>query len=153
MLGQMRKRQWLLVAIAVIGSACTGTPEKTYPGPERPLREVAVLQETSDAQVLEIDGGRVSGYSFALLPGTHDLLLRVRIYTQAPNMNWTIWSYCRVRLDAAAGERYQAVVRVQKEVASGLSEKVKMEIGIAGNDDRMRAEAYTCTGKRPSAGK
>lgn len=57
---------------------------KTYPGPELPPNEIAAIQETTGATVLEIDVERVSGYTLALLPGTHDLLLRVRIYTNAP---------------------------------------------------------------------
>ena len=98
---------------------------------------------------MEVDGVRVTSSSLALLPGTHDLLLRVQINTQAPNVNWKVWTYCRVGLDAVAGEQYKSVVRVEKEIASGLSEKVTMVIGIAGVDGRMRAQAYTCTGKRP----
>jgi hypothetical protein len=147
----MWTRFWLLAGLVAAG-ACAGPPERTYPGPERPLQEVAVLRATSGASVMEIDGARVSAYSFALLPGLHELLLRVRIYTQAPNVDWKIWSYCRVRLDAIAGERYESVVRVQKQVASSLSEKVAMEIGIAGADGRMKSAAYTCTGSRPPAG-
>lgn len=153
MLGFMWTRVWLLWASSALATACVGAPEATYAGPERPLAEVALLQETPGVSVMEIDGARVSGYSFALLPGTHDFVLRVRISSQVPNVDWTIWSYCRVRLDAAAGQRYESVVRVQKEIAPNLSEKVTMEIGVAGADGEMRTLAHSCTGKRPSARK
>ena len=70
----MWTRLRLLAALSVLVNGCASAPERTYSGPEQPLSEVAVLHATTGADILEIDGTPVSSYSFALLPGTHDIL-------------------------------------------------------------------------------
>jgi len=138
---------WVLsLGIAV---ACAGAPKQSYAGPELPRSEIAVLRETSNAIVMAIDNGRVSGTSWALLPGRHELLLQVRIYTQSLNMNYTVWSYCRVTLIAVAGEGYVSRVRTRKEAAPGISDRVKMEVGIADSEGLLRAVPSSCSPERP----
>ena len=83
------------------------------------------------------------------MPGPHEVWLRVRIFTQAPNVNWEIWSYCRMTLLAVGGEEYVSRVRIRKEVEHGLSERVKMEVGIADSRGIMHAVPDFCSAKRP----
>lgn len=134
------------MAIAV---ACAGTPTQTYPGPPLSEAEVAILEDGPDAAVLVIDDTETWGSSWALLPGPHRFLVRFRLYTTAPNVNWTIWSYCWVELTALAGEQYATRVRVEKELAPGLSERVKMEIGIADGQGVLRGLPWSCQPRRP----
>ena len=61
----------LRVASISLVVACAGPPTKTYPGPELPRSDVALLKDASDATVLAIDGVRPSGSSWFLLPGPH----------------------------------------------------------------------------------
>lgn len=136
-----------LLALLELAAACAPTP--MYPGPERPASEVALLRGSSNASIHAIDGVHVAGVSWALLPGEHEVWLRVRIVTHAPNMQWDVWSYCRVPLRAVAGEEYVGRVRTHKEIAPGLAEKVTIEIGIADSQGAMGALAAGCSGKRP----
>lgn len=144
-----KRALWAIALTCVVFGLACSTPKQNYPGPPRPAEEIAVLTETSNASVIEIDGESVSGNSWALLPGPHQVLMHVRTQTGAPNMNWTIWSYCQARFDAKAGERYQSVVRMRKEVAPGLKERVRMEVGVVDAEEVMRGWAFGCDGKRP----
>jgi hypothetical protein len=139
------------ILLSILSFACAGSPQPIYPGPERPIEEVATLRGSTNASILEIDGERVSGFggSYALLPGTYEVLMRIQIITDAPNMRWNAWSYCFARLEALAGESYVGRVRVRKEVAPGLSEKVEMEAGIADSAGALRAPVQACSGDRP----
>ena len=142
-------KQALGAAAITAAVACVGTPTQTYPGPPLPQADVALLKETPETAVLTIDGVETYGSSWSLMPGSHEVLVRFRIFSTAPNVNWTIWSYCRVVLAAVAGEEYVALVRVRKEVAPGLSDKVTMEIGIADDESILRGRARSCLPKRP----
>ena len=139
----------LWVGPIILAVACGCAPTQTYPGPALPRSEVALLKDTSNASVLAIDGAPASGMSWTLLPGSHDVLLHVRVFTQVPNVEWTIWTYCRVSLIAVAGEEYLSRVRIRKEVAPGLSEQVKMEVGIADAAGALQAVAHSCSPNRP----
>jgi hypothetical protein len=140
---------FIVVAAALLG--CNATPRPTYPGPQRPLTEVAVLRDSSDASILEIDGEQVSGTAWTLLPGPHDLLMRVRVFTDAPNVNWTIWSYCRARMIAVAQMEYVSRVEMRKEVAPGLADRVQMQVSVFDAAGEAQALVHTCTGKRPKS--
>ena len=130
--------------------ACGGAPTQTYAGLPRPPGEVARLQDATDAGILEIDRERVSGGSWTLLPGTHEVLVRFRIHTDAPNMNWAIWTYCWVVLPADAGKSYTSVVRVRKEIIGpSISDKVTMEIGIADAQGVLQGLPRSCVPTRP----
>ena len=137
----------------MLNLACAAVPVQTYPGAERPSSEIAVLRQTARASAMTLDGDAVRGSAWAVLPGTHEVLLRVRIYTQAPNMNWTAWTHCYVRFEAVAGEHYESVVRVTKETAPGLVEKVEMEMGIAAVTGGLVGKARSRSAKRPSTGR
>ena len=106
-------------------------------------------RQASRATVMSLDQKDVSGSAWALLPGWHDAMLRVRIFSQAPNMHWTVWAYCRVRFEVEAGKQYESVVRVTKETAPGLAEKLEMEIGIVDAEGTLLAKAHSCSGKPP----
>jgi hypothetical protein len=129
--------------------ACSGVPTQTYPGPERARAEVALLRESTDANVIGLDGERTSGSSWLLLPGSHEVLLRVRLDTQAPNTNWTIWSYCGVVLDASAGGDYSSRVRTRKEVTVGLADRVALEVGIVDAHGALTTP-HSCSPRRPT---
>ena len=143
-------RKALTAAAMAVAVACARAPQQTYPGPPLPLAEVAVLKDGSEAAVLEIDGVQVSGSSWTLMPGPHEVLVRFRIFTEVPNVNWTIWSYCRIELPADAGEEYVTRVRLRKEIAPGLSEKVAIELGIADGEGVLRGALGSCLPKRPA---
>jgi hypothetical protein len=64
-------------------------------------------------------------------------------------MRWNAWSYCWLTLDAIAGESYVARVRLRKEVAPGLAEKVQLEAGIADSAGVLKAPILRCSGKAP----
>ena len=113
------------------------------------MSEVAILRPGSNASVFAIDGQRLSGGAWSLLPGRHEVWLRVRIYSQAPNMNWTIWSYCRSVFNAVGGQEYGSRVRTTREIAPGPDEKVKMEIGITSANDALIAPAIRCDAAAP----
>lgn len=142
------RRVVLWVALAV-SLSCAGHPTATYPGPELPRAEVAILRGSANARVLAIDDTTVSLGSWSLLPGPHTIWLQVRVFTEAPNVNWTIWSYCTLTLRAIAGEEYTSRVRMQKEVVPGLADNVKMEIGIADSQEILRAAVNSCVADRP----
>ena len=130
---------------------CAGAPQQTYSGPARPADEVAILRSSINASVLEIDGTPVTGFggAWALLPGKHEILLRIQVLTDAPNMRWNAWSYCRLTLDAIAGENYVSRVRMRKEIAPGLAEKVELEAGVADASGALTAPVLQCSAKRP----
>ena len=146
---QLRYSAGLAVLLAI---GCLG-PQQRYSGPERPRAETALLTATSDALVVAIDGASASGGSWAVLPGHHRVWLRVRIFTQSPNMNWTVWSYCQVDFDALASESYETRVRTRKEVASGLSDRVQMEVGISDAGGTLRGVPNYCQAERPDLSK
>lgn len=136
--------------IWIVGCATIGCgPTKLYPGPQRPDSEVALLQASSEARVIAIDDAPVMGSSWTLLPGRHDVWLRVRLFSQAPNMHWTVWSYCNAAFLAEPGSTYSTRVRAKKEIGSGLSERIEMEVGIADSDGALHAAVQTCTAERP----
>jgi hypothetical protein len=140
-------------AAVVLLQACAGAPIQTYPGPPRPAAEVALLRAGPDGAIAEIDGAKTSGSAWALLPGSHEIRVNYRIYTTAPNMSWTIWTYCWVVLPAEAGQSYQTVVRVSKQVVSpSVSDNVKMEIGIADASGLLVGLPAACVAKRPRPG-
>jgi hypothetical protein len=114
------------------------------------MQEVAVLQATTGAGVVEVDGVSTSGYLLALLPGPHEFLLRVRLQPRGTGEDSQRWSYCRVRLELEAGERYRSVAQLQKEVVSRLATG-KVDVGIAGADGRLRARADSCSEEHPTA--
>ncbi len=142
------------VTLALLGTfasvaGCTVAPTQLYSGAPRPRAEVAMISEGTNASILEIDGKQTSGRTWALLPGDHELLIRVRIHTTVPNVNWTVWSYCSVPLTAIAGEEYAARVRVRQELESGLADRVQMEVGVEDRAAVLVAVPLSCTGKRP----
>ena len=136
-------------AALVASVACVGTPTQTYPGPPLPPEKVVVLRETSEGAILAIDGVEAWGSSWSVMPGPHELLVRFQIFTTAPNMNWTVWSYCWIALQTVAGERYVTVVRMRKEIAPRISEELNMEIGIADGDGILRGVPHSCVPKKP----
>lgn len=147
----MSVRKTAAIAVAV---ACASAPTQTYPGPPRPPVEVALLRDGTDAGIVAIDGVSASGGWWSLLPGSHEVMVHFRIQTDAPNMNWTIWTYCWVVLPAEAGESYQSVVRVRKQIVGpSVSDKVTMEVGIADARGILQGLPRSCVPKRPKLGK
>lgn len=66
---------------------------------------------------------------------------------------WTLYSFCQVQFHMAAGQTYKSRVRIVKERAdegaSGLAEKVKMEVGIADEGENTISTMNLCVEKRP----
>jgi len=145
----MRQKSAIAWAVILVAVSCAGQPRQMYPGPELPLDRLAVLRGTTNAGILGIDGKQVSGFSWSLLPGSHSVWLRVRVFTKAPNVDWDVWTYCRADFEAVAGETYVARVRTQEEVAPGFKETVKVQIGITDSEGVFRAAAGQCREKRP----
>ena len=141
-----RGRQILLIGLAL---ACARAPTQMYPGAERPRSETAVLRDRTNAEVLEIDGNRASGNSWSFLPGSHELLVRFRIFTSAPGTKWRISTYWSIPIRAVSGETYQTIVRFQKEVAPELQERVEMEFGVLDSSGEWAAKPASCGPKRP----
>ena len=140
----MDLRKMVVCSMLLVSVSCLGQPVQTYSGPELPLAQVALLRGTSNASILAIDGARVSGFSWSLLPGGHSVWLRVRVFTKAPNVDWDLWTHCRVDFVAVAGEEYVGRVRVREEVSSGFSETVKIQVGIADSEGIFRAAPNEC---------
>lgn len=145
----MRRIPALWIAVSLLVVACTGNPKPMYSGQPRPDAEVATLKGTFKATVIRVDGESVSGTAWALLPGRHEIVQRVRFYTSAPNMNWTVWTYCHTAWSAVAGGQYRSELHTRTETASGLGETVKMEVGVYDATGRLVAQAYSCSGERP----
>jgi len=140
-------------AALAVAAGCAGAPIQTYPGLPRPPDQVALLRAGSEGAISAIDGVGASGSAWSLLPGSHEILVSFRIHTDAPNMNWTIWTYCWVVLPAQAGASYQTVVRISKRVVSpSVSDSVKMEIGIADASGVLVGLPRSCVPERPKPG-
>jgi hypothetical protein len=143
-LGLERISRVSIVGVLAIGLiACAGGavgPAQVYPGPERPASEVAVLQTMSNARVVGIDGAQVSGRSFTLLPGQHEVWL----YIAEPHgqASRTIWSHCRVAFDAEAGQQYQSRLRTRPD---GASHYRRLEPGITDSAGILLAPATGCS--------
>ena len=99
-----------------------------------------------------MDGARVAGFgnALALLPGHHDVFLRVRLHTDTFNMAWTIWTYCRVKLHAEAGREYLSRVEKRTKRMPGLADRVDLEIGIEEVGGTRLHVAHRCSGDRPA---
>jgi hypothetical protein len=128
-----------IAGLAVIGlTACAGGAAPLRTGPE-----VAVLETMSNARVVGIDGVRVSGRAFTLLPGEHDLWM----YIAEPNGRVSkVWSHCRVAFEAKAGERYQSRLRTRPNAAT---HERRLEPGITDADGVLLAPATSCSRFKP----
>jgi hypothetical protein len=148
----MRPCLHLVLALLASGVGCSGTLRQAYPGPERPAAEVAVLRETTQATVWAIDGARAGGFGsgLAILPGYRDVVLRVRLHTATFNVGWTIWTYCRVGLQAKPGTEYLSRVRMRTKRVPGLADRVDLEIGIEEVGGEKVALAHRCSRQPPT---
>ncbi len=108
-----------------------------------------MLRDTANATVIALDGAPVSASAWSLLPGTHELILRVRIFTDAPNMHYTAWTHCHVYHAAEAGQQYTTRVRIEKKIAGDLGEEVTMHIGVTDADGTMLSKSDSCFEARP----
>jgi hypothetical protein len=147
----MRPCPCLALGVLAAALGCSGALKQAYPGPERPATEVGVLRETPQATVWAMDGSRVGGFGsgLAILPGHHDVLLRVRLHTDSFNVGWTIWTYCRVGLQAEPGKQYLSRVRTLTKRLPGLADRVHLEIGIEEVGGEKLALAHRCSGDPP----
>lgn len=143
----MRRTAPTLLVALLLG--CARGPVALYDGPERPPEEVAQLSASTKARVHAIDGERVLGGPWMLLPGRHDVWLKVPLQAQETNMHYQIRAFCRVALEAVAGESYTARVRTHKVRDSGLRSRTQIEVGIADRSDTLRALATGCSPNRP----
>jgi len=130
----------------VVLLGCASGPVHTYPGPPRPPEEVALLSDSAGASVWAIDGSEVSGSKWALLPGEHELYVKINIYPRVASVNFRIRYYCRVLLEATAGAQYVAFIRTWIEMDP--TETLKMERGVAqvGGPETL---AVACSADRP----
>lgn len=149
MLADTKSKLALWLPVIAAFAACAGPPRQMYDGDERPRSEIAILKDSSNAKVIAIDGVRTSGTSWALLSETYDIALRVRVYMQAPGMNWTAWTYCWVSMNAAAGEEYTSQVLLQRELENDMREEVTMVIGVIDAAETLVAQSYRCVADRP----
>jgi hypothetical protein len=141
----------LAAACLVLFVACA-SPTQLYPGPARPPGEVAILVDRPDASVLSINGLPTSGTAWSLLPGAYKVLVKMRIHHAQPNVRYHVYTYCWIAFQAVAGEEYGTRVRLRSETASGVGERLKIEMGIVDRTDELIAIPATCSQKRPSLG-
>jgi hypothetical protein len=135
-------RAWITGLAAIGMTACAGDagPAQVYPGPERPGSEVAVLETMSNARVVGIDGVKVSGRAFTLLPGQHEMWLYI---AQPQGLgSHTVWSHCRVVFEAEAGQRYQSRLRTRSDPATHSR---VLEPGITDSEGVLLAPATGCS--------
>lgn len=93
---------WALLALG----GCVGTkpPQALYAGPERPGTEIAELHGV----VEYVDGQRVSGGKFALLPGCHVVRPPTALgQSSATEAQWMTLPEMHFSLPMRAGYRYQ----------------------------------------------
>jgi hypothetical protein len=128
--------------------ACSSGPEQMYLGPEMARADVAVLGDSAEVSVCAIDGTRTSGSEWALLPGSHRIMVRVRFWPRVSNVNWKIESYCQVELDAEPGTEYVTFVRTR--TVATPTETLKFSIGIMEKGStRPHALGRSCSPTRP----
>lgn len=145
-----RMRRFFVVCVVVVNMGCAMSATRLYDGAELPQSQVVVLLDSSEAGVYAVDGTRTFGSAWTLTPGEHEEWLKVRLRTQVPNVNWTIWSYCRHRLVALSGEEYTARVRTRKTVVHGIADKVQIEVAIVDRAGNAVAAPAACDGERPT---
>jgi hypothetical protein len=144
---QMDLRAAAPIVLSLILLGYTTTPQQAYQGAERPRDEVAVLSDSTEAAVWAIDGARVSGDSWAILPGTHEVILRINFYPQVSNVHWNLRTYCRVTLEATAGSEYLSFIRTRTEMTP--TESLKMSMGIA-DQTGLPTIPKVCSKTRPA---
>lgn len=135
----------LLSVAALALTSCAGGPRgpvQSYPGAERPRSEVAFLQATANARVVGIDGARVSGRSFTLLPGEHEVWIDIAEPHGHASSSWLIWSHCRVSFDAEAGASYQSRLRTRP---APTSHSRQLEPGITDAEGVLLTPADECS--------
>ncbi len=116
----MALRSLLITAVATTLLGCQ-TPIPLYEGPVRPENEVALLAAPGHATILQVDAQDVDRREslFALEPGTHVVLFRVRrtyrdfgrdrATIEASSLTPQFTTYCFITLDMKAGHRYAIV--------------------------------------------
>ena len=144
-------RAWMLCISSLVALACGGPkgPTQLYPGEERRRSEVAVLYTTSNTRVVAIDGAAVSGSSWSLLPGPHEVWLHVGDSPRSPVGDPSLWRYCRATLDAQAGTEYMSLLQSR---GSADTPALQLKPGIADMRGVLVAEAIGCTSQAPDAG-
>jgi hypothetical protein len=137
----------LWVALA----ACTSGPKQLYPGSALPPSEIATLEVAVPYEtfVFAIDGQRTSGDAWSLLPGVHEVWVRMSARGGAPNVIYTGWTYCRMRFEALAGGRYTVATEIRQELATGADWKVTLLASILDAGGETLAQPDRCSGKRP----
>lgn len=146
----LRMRGLFMAFVCVVNIGCATSTTQLYDGSELPRSQVVVLQDSREASVFAVDKARVFGSAWALVPGEHEVWLKVRLHTKVPNVNWRIWSYCRHNLVALAGEEYSTRVRTQTTVAPGIADKLEVEIAIVDRAGGIVAVPVACRDTRPT---
>jgi len=120
------------LAVVLVSAACMGKPTPLYPGPPRPLSEVAVLEAhySASAKIIAIDQRKTRANAFLIEPGVHEVWVYVRGYVYDDLAGAEIRLYCGVRLPLEAGRTYHVRDFHEETVvgAAGTSAQISAQI-------------------------
>ena len=138
-----------IATAAVIG--CASGPTQMYEGSARPRGEVALIARAagSKARVYAIDGEWTSGDGWTLLPGPHEVWVNFQVIRYAGDTTYTIWTYCRIDFEAAAGVGYAVESFATEERLKGADVKTVMGARIRDAGGNSMAYPQLCSGNRP----
>jgi hypothetical protein len=145
-------RRHIVLAIAAV--ACASGPSQLYEGPALPREQIALITRApgGKARVYAIDRSRVSGDSFWVLPGAHSVWVSFQVTRHGGDMTYTIWAYCQIEVETAAGEAYVVHSIATQEQMMGPAVKTQLGAQISNAEGRVVGSALTCSGKRPRLG-
>lgn len=139
----------LFVALQVL--ACASRPVQLYDGPAQPASDVTAITATSrpNTRIFAVDGERVHGSAFHVVPGSHDVWVHLKMHESAGYANYQIWTYCRFRIDATPGASYE--LRSNSEITdTGVSGKHGALSAVLLNvADGTSVSPKHCSGDKP----
>ena len=105
-----------VVVVLLSPLACVTVGRQLYPGEPRPANEIAVVSEDPDSepQIVRIDGSRVFGSEWEILPGNHELVVEATETAGADlpgtGQSQRMWfeARCKIAFRAVAGRTYVA---------------------------------------------
>ena len=142
------------ILLAITAAACASGPSQLYEGPALPREQVALITRApgGKARVHAIDSTRVSGDSFWVLPGDHSVWVNFQVIRHGGDTTYTIWTYCRIDLEATAGDTYVVHSIATQEQMRGAAVKTQLGAKIVDARGKVVGTAQTCSGTRPKLG-
>jgi hypothetical protein len=159
-----RARRATLLLLATVALSSCATPYPLYEGPVRPDQEIAILDGSGNASILQVDGEDMPHFEqvFALEPGAHVVLFRARrthrdgkgtieIATHAPQS----LTQCFVTVEMKAGHRYavRSKIETKKEWAGyprGLHFDSTVHVALMDETTGEPVPDLQCVEKKPS---